>query len=74
MKTNTTQWTDIPGYKGFYQVSTTGRVRNTRTLRTLSVQRAKTPAARVRLSKKGVERSMRITTLLEVIKHSRRSR
>lgn len=65
MKNNKQErWVDLIGYKGIYEVSTTGKVRNAVTKRVLSVQRLGTPAARVRLSRAGRERSVRVSTLV----------
>lgn len=61
-------WFDLPGYKGLYEVTTTGKVRNKRTGRVIAVQYEGTNMARVRLSRKGEERSMRVVDLVKTAK------
>ncbi len=70
MSSKATKWADLPGYKGLYQVSVSGMVRSLTTDRTISVQRVGTPAARVRLSRDGVERSVRVSALVAMAKRA----
>lgn len=67
-----TDWVALPGYKGVYEVSSTGSVRRVDTGRVLTIQRSGTPAARVRLSRDGKERSMRVDELIKLAQRASR--
>lgn len=60
-------WFDLPGYKGFYQVSTLGTVRNVRTGVIIRADRAGTEGARVRLSRNGEKRAVRVSALRDTV-------
>lgn len=66
-----TNWVALPGYKGIYEVSDTGSVRRVDTGKVLRVQRENTKAARVRVSRDGKERSIRIDELVRLAAKAR---